>query len=210
MVRSTRVAAAIVAACSSVALSSMALAANCAPDVQAAFTKQHSMKYRSEISSPATPGRPTETIDYEPPLKMYRKIVDPEQDFPIETLGWGNRAWSREGADWFELKPHIAAQVEGHLRDQFGKAPEVKTEFECLGKVSVDGKEYLGYQTKPEKSGDSGDMIARQIYVDAATGLPAFNNIGFVGAAKPALVREAYSYPTDIDIVAPEGAPAAP
>jgi hypothetical protein len=201
----------LVAAVLATAVSSpSALAANCAPDVQAAFTKQHSMKYRSNISSPATPNRPTEMIDYEPPIKMYRKITDPEQDFPIETLGWGNRAWSREGADWFELKPHIAAQVELHLRDQFGKPPEIKAEFDCLGAVKVEGKDYTGYQTKPEKGGETGDLIARMIYVDPATGLPAFNMIGFVGSDKPALVREAYTYPDDIDIVPPEGAPPAP
>ena len=201
---------AAVAAAISVAVTP-ASAANCAPEVQAAFLKQHGLKsYRSDISSPATPERPTETIDYEPPMKMYRKIKDPAEDFLIETMGFGNRAWSREGADWFELKPHIAAQVELHLRDQFGQAPEVKSEFECLGKVTFESKEYLGYQTKPEKSGDSGDMIARTIYVDPASGLPAFNNIGFVGTGKPALVREAYSYPNDIEIIPPEGAPAAP
>ncbi len=194
-----------------VATAAAANAANCAADVQAAFTKQHAMKaFRSAISSPATPNRPTETIDYQPPMKMYRKIIDPEQEFPIETMGWGNRAWSREGADWFELKPQIAAQVELHLRDQFEKPPEVKAEFDCLGKVTVDGKEYTGFQTKPEKSGDSGDLISRMIYVDPATGLPAFNLIGFVGSDKPALAREAYTYPDDIDIVAPESAPAAP
>jgi hypothetical protein len=182
---------------------SPANAANCAPEVQAAFAKQHAMKaYRSQISSPATPNRPTETMDYQPPMKMYRKITDPEQDFPIETMGWGNRAWSREGADWFELKPHIAAQVELH--------PEIKAEFECLGKVKVEGADYVGYQTTPEKSGDSADLITRMIYVDPTSGLPAFNIIGFVGSAKPALVREAYSYPEDIDIVPPEGAPPAP
>ena len=183
---------------------------NCAADVQAAVTKQHVLaSYRVNVSSPIKPDGATETIDYMPPLKMYRRIKAPDQDFEIETIGFGNRAWSREGGGWFELKPHIASMVESHLRDTFGTAPKVTSQFNCLGKVTFEGKEYLGYQTTPEKA-DSGDLIARTIYSDPASGLPAFNIIGEAKGAKPAMVVEAYSYPADIEIEIPENAPAAP
>lgn len=183
---------------------------NCASDVQAAVAKQHALaSYRVEVSSPTKPDGATEVVDYMPPLKMYRRINSPDQGFEIETIGFGNRAWSREGGGWYELKPHIASMVENHLRDMFGTPPKVTSEFNCLGKVMVEGKEYLGYQTVPEKV-DGGDMIARTIYADPATGLPAFNIIGEAKGAKPAMVREAYSYPTDIEIEIPENAPAAP
>jgi hypothetical protein len=183
---------------------------NCAADVEAAVAKQHTQAaYRVEVSSPAKPDGATETIDYMPPLKMYRRIKSPDQDFEIETIGFGNRAWSREGSGWFELKPHIASMVELHLRDTFGAPPKIVSQFNCLGKVTVDGKEYVGYQTEPEKM-DGGDMIARTIYADPATGLPALNVIGEPTGAKPAMVREAYSYPKDIEIEIPENAPAAP
>jgi hypothetical protein len=185
-------------------------AQNCAGEVQTAVAKQHGLTgYRVSVSSPVKPDGATETIDYQPPLKMYRRIKSPDQDFEIETIGFGNRAWSREGGGWFELKPHIASMVETHLRDMFGNAPKVVSEFTCLGKVTYEGKEYVGYQTVPEK-GDTGDLIARTIYADPATGLPAYNIVGEAKGTKPALVREAYSYPTDIAIEIPENAPAAP
>ena len=183
---------------------------NCAADVEAAFTKQHAQTaYRVDVSSPIKSDGATETIDYMPPLKMYRRIKSPDQDFEIETIGFGNRAWSREGGGWFELKPHIASMVEMHLRDTFGSPPKITSQFNCLGKVKVDGKEYLGYQTVPDKM-DGGDMVARTIYADLATGLPTLNIVGEATGAKPAMVREAYSYPADIEIEIPENAPAAP
>jgi len=183
---------------------------NCASDVEAAVTKQHAQAaYRVEVSSPIKPDGATETIDYLPPMKMYRRIKSPDQDFEIETIGFGNRAWSREGGGWFELKPHIASMVENHLRDTFGAPPKVTSQFNCLGKLKLDGKDYVAYQTVPEKV-EGGDLIARTIYADPATGLPAFNIVGEASGAKPAMVREAYSYPTDITIEIPENAPAAP
>lgn len=183
---------------------------NCAADVQAAVNKQHTQAgYRVDVSSPIKPDGATETIDYMPPLKMYRRIKSPDQDFEIETIGFGNRAWSREGGGWFELKPHIASMVETHLRDMFGSPPKVTSEFLCLGKVTFEGKEYVGYQTEPEKM-EGGDVIARTIYTDPATGLPAFNIIGEAKGSKPAMVRETYTYPGDIEIEIPENAPAAP
>ncbi len=192
-------------------LASPATAANsCAPDVQAAVAKQHSLpSYRVEVSSPLKPGGATETIDYMPPMKMYRRIKSPDQEFEIETTGFGNRAWSREGGGWFELKPHIASMVESHLRDMFGAAPLISSEFVCLGKVKYEGKDYNAYQTVPEKA-DGPDLIARTFYIDPSSGLPAFNIVGEAKGVKPAMVREAYSYPTDIDIEIPENAPAAP
>ena len=192
-------------------LSSSAYAAgNCAPEVQAAVAKQHAMPgYRVEVSSPIKPDGATEVIDYLPPLKMYRRIKSPDQDFEIETTGFGNRAWSREGGGWFELKPHIASMVEAHLRDMFGKPPAISSEFVCLGKVNYAGKDYTGYQTIPEKA-DGPDLIARTFYIDPDTGLPAFNIVGEAKGVKPAMVREAYTYPTAIEIEIPENAPAAP
>jgi hypothetical protein len=183
---------------------------NCAADVVAAVTKQHAQAaYRVEVSSPFKSDGASEVVDYLPPTKMYRRIKSPDQDFEIETIGFGNRAWSREGAGWFELKPHIASMVENHLRDTFGAAPAITSQFNCLGTVKFEGKDYVGYQTQPEKV-EGGDTIARTIYADPATGLPAFNIVGDATGAKPAMVREAYSYPKDIEIDIPENAPAAP
>lgn len=179
---------------------------NCASDVAAAFTKQrHSAAYRVDVTSPADPEKPEQVFDYQPPQAMYRKIVVPGEDLALETIGIGDRAWSREGGGWTELKHEVALVVERHLSDLFSADPVIKTPYTCLGKVSYAGKTFLGYQTEPETLAD-GAVIARTVYVEPETGLPAFNVLGTAAGDKPPVVQEAYTYPTDIVIKEPEGA----
>jgi hypothetical protein len=60
----------------------------------------------------------------------------------------------------------------------------------------------LGYQSAPEKAPD-GVELTRTIYIDPATGLPAFNIIGTPkGEAEP-VHKESYAYPADIVIEKP-------
>jgi hypothetical protein len=92
--------------------------------------------------------------------------------------------------------------VMNHIQQTVATPPKVSAEFSCLGTVTFEGKDNLGYQTAPEK-GQDGIEVARTIYVDPATGLPAFNIIGAVNSAADPLVEEAYTYPTDIVIEDP-------
>jgi hypothetical protein len=80
--------------------------------------------------------------------------------------------------------------------------PTPTAEYACLGQVAFEGKEYLGYQTAPEKL-EGGAELARTIYVDPATGLPAFNIVGPPNAGGEPLTREAYSYPADLAVEKP-------
>lgn len=180
---------------------------DCAKAVEDAFNKQHQTKaYRVMITSPAQTEKTEDTFDYHPPMAMHRTLVAPGAPEPIETIGVGNRAWTKENGVWFELQPHYAGMTLNHLRELFGSPVKIGTPYNCLGKKTFEGKDYAAYQTAPETI-EGGDVVARTIYIDEATGLPAFNVVGTVKDEKPLLVREAYAYSDDIKIEVPEGAP---
>lgn len=171
-------------------------------EVEAAFVKQQAQPWRTEISAKGETGEiQTQTFDFQPPDKMYRKASSGGES--IETIGIGKWAWSNlgSGAGWEELKPMFAGVVTLQVREAF-MPPRVTAEFTCLGDVTMDGKSYFGYQTAPEKD-QQGNELARTIYVDMDTGLPAFNIVGPPGGKGDPLVKGAFSYPTDIKIENP-------
>lgn len=172
-------------------------------EVEAAFAKQHEKPWRTRIASTSETGPVQEQIyDYQPPDRLHRTVK--VGDETVETIGVGRRAWSAQGGAWKELDGPYARVVTTHLSASFAK-PRASADFTCLGEVAYEGKTYLGYQTKPEKMED-GKVVARTIYVDPATGLPAYNIIGTVGGDdEPPLHKEEHSYPTDIDIIGPTG-----
>ena len=54
---------------------------------------------------------------------------------------------------------------------------------------------------------DPGDVLARTIYVEPTSGLPAYNVVGAVSGKGDPVLKVTYSYPTDVVIEAPQGAP---
>ena len=176
---------------------------NANADIEAAFTKQRqSPAWRSVVVSDSNTGeRQEQTFDYVPPDRMYRKVVVPGDPNPLETIGVGRWAWSNVGGGWTELQPQFAQMVQSHMQEVFAP-PRTSAAFSCLGTVNVEGKDYTGYQTAPE-GGESGDPLVRTIYVDPATGLPAFNIIGPAKPGAPPVIKETYTYPADIVIESP-------
>jgi hypothetical protein len=171
-------------------------------EVEAAFIKQQKQPWRTEIVTRSETGETQEQVfDFQPPDKMYRKASANGES--IETIGIGKWAWSNlgSGAGWEELQPMFARVVTIQVQEAFAP-PRVTADFTCLGTVTVDGKSYLGYQTAPEKD-QQGHELARTIYVDPATGLPAFNIVGPPGGNGEPLVKGAFTYPTDINIENP-------
>jgi hypothetical protein len=92
--------------------------------------------------------------------------------------------------------------VATHIQQTVANPPKVSAEFTCLGTVAYEGKDYLGYRTAPEK-GNDGVELARTIYIDGSTRLPAFNIIAAVKDGATPLLKETYSYPTDLVIEKP-------
>jgi hypothetical protein len=191
-----------VVACSMLALvvvAPVALACDGKADVEAAFTAQHKKPWRTQTVSKSDTGvSQSQTFDYQPPDRIYRKVVSGEES--AETIGIGKVAWSNEGAGWQELKAGLADIVASHMKGSFAP-PKVSVEFKCLGSVSFEGKSYTGYQTTPEKVEDK--ELARTILVDPDSKLPAFNLVAKPDLSGEPLMKEAYSYPADINIEKP-------
>lgn len=171
-------------------------------EVEAAFTKQQQQPWRTEIVTRSASGEAQEQVfDFQPPDRMYRKATVGSES--IETIGIGKWAWTNlgSGTGWEELQPMHAKAVTIQIQEQFAP-PRVTAAFNCLGTVSYEGKSYLGYQTTPETV-EGGLVLARTIYVDPETGLPAFNIVGAPDMSGEPVVRGVFTYPTDIRIESP-------
>lgn len=171
-------------------------------EVEAAFKKRlaEAKAWRTEIrSKDVEGGAQEETYEFLPPDRMYRKVTTRGET--IESIGIGRWAWTNIGGGYAELQPQFAQMVMGRLQQEFAE-PKVSAEFTCLGKKTFAGKEYLAYQTAPEKT-DAGVVLARTIMVAPETGLPAFNVIGAPDLSGELWHQEAISYPADITIEKP-------
>lgn len=192
------------------ALSCLALVAHAAPaaacdgkaEVEAAFVKQQQQPWRTEVLSRSQDGTEQhQRFDFQPPDKMYRKATVGSES--IETIGISKWAWSNlgSGSGWEELQPMHARVVTLQVQEAFAP-PRVTAEFGCLGTVTFEGRSYRAYQTTPEKV-DTGEVLARTIYVDPDTGLPAFNIVGAPDGSGEPVVKGAFTYPSDIRIESP-------
>lgn len=189
----------------------LALADDCSKDVLAAVEKQRSSKaFRVAMTQGTAEGPVDMTVDYMPPDRMLQTVTSKHMAGPQQTMLVGTRAFAGSDGAYEELLPQFAQSVVSEMANAVGKPDHIGT-FECAGKQTVDGKELLAYRAvdKDAKPGANPDeTLARTIYVDPATGLPAYNIVAAVsGKGEPAL-KVTYSYPTDLVIEAPEGAPA--
>jgi hypothetical protein len=185
--------------------------ASCKDQVTAAFAKQRSAPAFSMVAQLTSANGPAEiSVDYIAPDRMRQKISAPGQD-AVETVLVGTRAWSRQGPNWEELMPAIAQTIIAQVREAVVDPPKMVSEFDCLGKVTVDGKEYLGYRSvernAPPPGAGPGASVRRTIYVDPATGLPTENVVADEAPGAVPAFRGIYTYPTDLVI---EGYPGAP
>jgi hypothetical protein len=75
--------------------------------------------------------------------------------------------------------------------------------------VKYANQDLLGYrfEDKTHPQTDPSKSIVRTIYVDPKTGLPAYNVIASLDDKMKPLREVKYSYPTDIEIVAPVNVP---
>jgi hypothetical protein len=181
-----------------------ALACDGKSEIEAAFAKQQKAPaWRTiAVSQGENGSKQEQTFEYIPPDRMYRKILIVGQEPAVETIGIAKWAYGNQGNGWSELQPPMAKMIAEHIQQVVTAPPKAGADFSCLGKVAYDGKDYLAYRTAPEKT-DKGAELARTIYVDPATGLPAFNTIAEIKEGAEPLLKEAYTYPTDIVIEKP-------
>ncbi len=183
----------------------------CRDAVQAAFDKQRLMAtgYRFNAEVPGDQGKTQMTIDYLPPDRMYQTVTAPGHEKPVETIAIQRWAWGTMGGGWEELKPQFAQSIIAHVQATLTNPPKLTTDFKCLGKVALDGNEYLAYRAD-QPSGDAGStsdtpQLARTVYVDEKSGLPYGNVVARVDGKEGAVFSGRYTYPTDIKIEAPIG-----
>ncbi len=185
---------------------------SCKDQVAAAFAKQRSSPaFRMVGDLKGESGQVQVTVEYIAPDRLRQTIVAPDQR-ELETVLVGTRAWSRQGANWEELMPAIAQTIIAQVREAVVDPPKDVSEFDCLGKVTFDGKPYLGYRSvvgdpAPQQGGAPAAPVRRTVYVDPATGLPAVNLVAEETTGAVPLFKGVYSYPTDLVI---EGFPGAP
>lgn len=185
---------------------------SCKDQVAAAFNKQRSSPAFSMVAHLMGENGPVEIdVDYIAPDRMRQKIIAPNQQ-ELETVLVGTRAWSRQGTNWEELMPAIAQTIIAQVREAVVDPPKDVSEFDCLGKVTLDGKQYLGYRSvehdaAPSAGANSAAAVHRTVYVDPETGLPAVNLVAEETPGAAPVFKGVYTYPTDLVI---EGYPGAP
>lgn len=167
-------------------------------EIEAAFTAQHQNPWRTESATQSDTGIPqTQTFDFQPPDRIYRKVTSGTES--VETVGIAKQAWTNATGVWEEMKAELANLVANHMKTTYAP-PRVSVSFKCLGSVDYSGKKLLGYQSEPETV--EGKVVARTIYIDPETKLPAYNVVGTVDGSEE-LMKEVYSYPKDVKIEKP-------
>ena len=187
------------------------LAADCTTDVVAAFEKQRTSKAsRVEFSQPTAEGEAEVKIDNIPPDKMLQTVTSPAVPGEQQTMLVGDRAFWGTSGTFEELQPQFTQSIVAEVRTVLAPAPQKPGNFECLGPTKFDNRDLVAYRTaeKIPPGTDPAKVMARTIYVDAATGLPAFNIVAALAGTADTVMKVKYSYPNDIEIVAPQNAPA--
>lgn len=187
-----------------------ALAEDCSEAVLAAVTKQRSSKaFRVSMSQGTAEGPIDMIVDYVPPDRMLQTVTGKHMPGPQQTMLVGARAFAGTDGVYEELLPHFAQSIVAEFATAISK-PTAIGQFECAGKQTFEGKEYLAYvakdkNAKPDANPD--ETLARTIYVDADSGLPAYNIVAAASGKGDPVEKVTYSYPTDVNIEAPASAP---
>jgi len=113
------------------------------------------------------------------------------------------------------MNPQTTGALVDQMRQTVGDDEERRLpSFECLGKVTVDGRDLLAYQgenddpaAKKSQAKDKPklpDRPVRVIYVDPITGLPVRSVFGRANRLDTPIFEAKYTYPVDIEINLPQ------
>lgn len=189
----------------------LADAEDCSVQVMDAFQKQRTSKaFRVSMSQPTAEGDVQMTVDYLPPDRMLQTVKSPAMPGEQQTMLVGNRAFAGSDGVFEELLPQFTQSIVAEVAAALGNTGKSVGRFSCAGKTTYEGKEYLTYRALDKDAPAGADpekILARTIYVDPVSGLPAVNIVAAASGKEPAVLKALYSYPNDITIEAPAGAP---
>lgn len=185
--------------------------ADCSAEVVAAFEKQRKSKaFRVAMTQPSAEGDVEMTVDYLPPDRMLQTVKSPAMPGEQQTMLVGNRAFAGSSGVFEELLPQFTQSIISEFNSAMGSTGKDIGSFECLGKSQFEGKEFVAYRAADKDApagADPNTLLARTIYVDPSTGLPAFNVVATLAGNAAPVLKAIYSYPEDTVIEAPQGAP---
>ncbi len=201
----------VIAAAATLAVANPAFAAgaDCSADVLAAVRKQLEQKaFRVEFAQATAEGEAHMKIDYVPPMKMLQTVTSPAMPGEQQTMLVNDRAFSGSGGSFEELQPQFTQSIVAEVTSALARPSKLEG-YECLGTVKYEDQDLVGYrfEDKTHPQTDPSKAIARTIYVDPKSGLPAYNVIASLAEGAKPLREVKYSYPADIEIVAPANAP---
>lgn len=199
----------VAAAAFAVATPAYAAGTDCSADVLTAIRKQLSLKaFRVEFSQATAEGEAHMQIDYMPPLRMLQTVTSPAMPGEQQTMLVDNRAFAGSGGSFEELQPQFTQSIIAEVAQALARPSKLEG-YDCLGTVKYDNQDLVGYrfEDKTHAQADATKIMTRTIYVDPKTGLPAYNVIAPLAENAKPLREVKYSYPTDINIVAPQNAP---
>ncbi len=206
-------AACCVAAGTSTFAAAPAAAADCKAEVTTAFDKQRAAKaFRMEASVIGPQGPMKMTVDYGLPDRIRQKVLMVIENKTLEAVMIGRDAWLNEGQGWVDAPGEVKEELDKQIRSVAEETAESMVQFECMGRMMVDGAELAAYRaqegpkdlskdaaTKP-KSNDT----VRVIYIDPATGMPVRSVVARPEKLDKPLFKAVYSYPADIKIEPPK------
>lgn len=181
---------------------------DCSDKVKAAFEKQHAKKmFRVSMSQPTAEGPVEMTVDYHLPDKMLQTVVAPHMPGEQQTMLVGDRAFAGSGGGFEELLPQFTQSVVSEFLNATDASKQNYSGFACVGDQALDGKTFVAYRTTGKADADPAKTLARTIYVDKDSGLPMFNIVAALAGDTSPVMKATYTYPTDIEIIAPTNAP---
>lgn len=192
------------------ALTSPALAEDtCRSDVTAAFDKQRAAKsFRMEANVIGPQGPMRMTIDYGLPDRIRQKVLMMLEQKTIEAVLVGKDAWLNEGQGWGKAPGEVSEELSKQLASVAEETADQMVQFECMGRVQLDGRELAAYRAKEGPGKGAAPAVnptgtMRVIYIDPGSGLPARSVVAQADKLDRPLFKADYSYPTDIKIEPP-------
>lgn len=213
----------LAAAAAGLALTGTAALADCTNEVRQGFQRQANLdKVRKDMNLIGEQGPFKMTIEYVKPDRM-RQVVTTlaEPDKATETVLVGKVAWGKTPEGWKTLDAATTEQIINFFNSTMAGVPSNIGEFECLGAETIDGQKvraYRGIEPKKEETPEAAmikkksekaeeapkNEAARIIYVNVETGLPSRIIFAREGMLDKPIFKEAYSYPEDLKIEAPQ------